>query len=59
MNFSDSRTGTSRGGGSGGMFPRNILKNSVSLMQFPAFWCGFLCMEQVTNEKKILRILVK
>ena len=26
-------------------------------MPFPAFWCGFLCMEQVTNEKKILRIL--
>ena len=26
-------------------------------MPFPAFWCGFL--EQVTNEKKILRILVK
>ena len=28
-------------------------------MPFPTFWCGFLCMEQVTNEKKILRILVK
>ena len=28
-------------------------------MPFAAFWCGFLCMEQVTNEKKILRILVK
>ena len=28
-------------------------------MPFPAFWCGFLCMEQVTNEKKILGILVK
>ena len=38
---------------------RKILKNRVSLMLFPAFWCGFLCMEQVTNEKKILRILVK
>ena len=36
-----------------------ILKNRVSLMPFPAFWCGFLCMEQVTNEKKMLRILVK
>ena len=35
------------------------LKNRVSLMLFPAFWCGFLCMEQVINEKKILRILVK
>ena len=46
-------------GGSGGMLPREILKNRVSLMPFPAFWCGFLCMEQVTNEKKILRILVK
>ena len=44
-------------GGSGGMLPRKILKNRVSLMPFPAFWCGFLCME--TNEKKILRILVK
>ena len=42
-----------------GMLPRKILKNRVSLMPFPAFWCGFLCMEQVTNEKKILRILVK
>ena len=28
-------------------------------MPFSAFWCGFLCMGQVTNEKKILRILVK
>ena len=46
-------------GGSGGMLRRKILKNRVSLMPFPAFWCGFLCMEQVTNEKKILRILVK
>ena len=45
--------------GSGGMLSRNILKNRVSLMPFPAFWCGFLCMEQVINEKKILRILVK
>ena len=40
-------------GGSGSMLPRKILKNRVSLMPFPAFWCGFLCMEQVTNEKKI------
>ena len=44
---------------SGAMLPRKILKNRVSLMPFPASWCGFLCMEQVTNEKKILRILVK
>ena len=28
-------------------------------MPFSAFWCGFLCMEQMTNEKKILRVLVK
>ena len=28
-------------------------------MPFPAFWCGFLGMEQVTNEKKISRMLVK
>ena len=42
-----------------GHAPRKVLKNRVSLMPFPAFWCGFLCMEQVTNEKKILRILVK
>ena len=41
------------------MLPRKVLKNRVSLMSFPAFWCGFLCMEQVTNEKKVLRILVK
>ena len=46
-------------GGSGSMLPRKILKNRVCFMPFPAFWCGFLCMEQVTNEKKILRILVK
>ena len=46
-------------GGSGAMLPRKILKNRVSLMPFPAFWCGFLCMEEVTNEKKILRIFVK
>ena len=46
-------------GGSRGMLPRKILKNRVSLMLFPAFWCGFLCMEQVTSEKKILGILVK
>ena len=45
--------------GSGAMLTRKILKNRVSLMPFPAFWCGFLCMEPVTNEKKILRILVK
>ena len=41
------------------MLPGEILNNRVSLMPFPAFWCGFLCMEKVTNEKKILRILVK
>ena len=41
------------------MLPREILNNRVSLMLFPAFWCGFLCMEKVTNEKKILRVLVK
>ena len=27
-------------------------------MSFPAFWCGFLYMEQVTNEKKVLRAVV-
>ena len=36
----------------GAMLPGRILKNRVSLMPFPTFWCGFLCMEQVTNEKK-------
>ena len=41
------------------MLPREILENRVSSMAFPTFWCGFLCMERVTNEKKILRILVK
>ena len=41
------------------MLSRKILKNRVSLMPFPVFWCGFLCMGQVTNEKKILKILVK
>ena len=41
------------------MLPRKILKNRVFLMPLPAFWCGYLCMGQVTNEKKILRILVK
>ena len=42
-----------------GMLLGKILKNRVSLMPFLAFWCGFLCMEQVTNDKKILRIIVK
>ena len=42
-----------------GMLFRKILKNRASLMPFPAFWSGFLCMKQVTNEKKILRLLVK
>ena len=37
------------------MLPRKMLKNSVSLMPFPAFWCGFLCMEQVTNENAVER----
>ena len=41
------------------MLSRKSFKSRVSLMPFPAFWCEFLCMEQVTNEKKILRILVK
>ena len=41
------------------MLSRKMLKNRVSLMPFPQFWCGFLRMGQVTNEKKILRILVK
>ena len=41
------------------MLPQKILKNRVSLMPFPAFWCGFLCMGQATNEKKIVRILMK
>ena len=27
-------------------------------MPFPAFWSGFLCMEQVMNEKKMLGILM-
>ena len=27
-------------------------------MPFPAFWSGFLCMEKVMNEKKILGILM-
>ena len=46
-------------GGSGGMLRREILKNRFSLMPFPAFWTGCLCRMQVTNGKKILRILVK
>ena len=38
------------------MLLREILKNTVF---FPAFWSGFLCIEQVMNEKKILGILMK
>ena len=57
MNLPDFGARTSRG--IGGMLPRKILKIRVSLMPFPVFWCGFLCMEQVTSEKKILRMLVK
>ena len=44
------------------MLPQKISKNRVSLMPSPAFSSGFLYMEQVTNEEKILRnykILVK
>ena len=58
-NLPDSRQRRENLYGVQGMLSRKILKNRVSLMPFPAFWCGFLCMEQVTNEKKILRILVK
>ena len=42
-----------------GNAPQENFEKRVFLMPFPAFWCGFLCMEQVTNEKKILRTLVK
>ena len=38
--------------GSRDMLSREILKNRVSLMPFPTFWSRFLCLEQVTNEKK-------
>ena len=38
------------------MLPRKVSKNRVPLMPFPVFWSGFLCIEQVMNEKKILGI---
>ena len=41
------------------MLQRKMLKNRVFLMPFPAFLSGFLCIEQVMNEKKILGILMK
>ena len=44
--------------GSRGMLHWKILKNRVSLMPFRAFWSGFLYIEQVMNEKKILVILM-
>ena len=44
--------------GSGFMLARTILKNRVSLMPFPVFWSGVLCIEQVINEKKILQTLM-
>ena len=44
--------------GCGGMLPRKILNNRVSLMPFSVFQSGFLCIEQVMNEKKILGILM-
>ena len=62
MNLPDSHSraeGARTSKGVHGALPRGILKNRVSLMPFPAFWCEFLCKEQVTNENKILRILVK
>ena len=34
-------------------------ENFEKIEPFPAFWSGFLCMKQVTNEKKILRLLAK
>ena len=40
------------------MLPREILKNRVFLMPFPAFGI-VLCMGQVMNEKKILGISLK
>ena len=39
-------------------FPLEILKNRVFLMPFSAFLKGFLCMEQVMNEKEISGILM-
>ena len=30
-----------------------ILKNSAFLMPLPAFWSGFLCIEELMNEKKV------
>ena len=36
------------------------MKNKVFLLLFPVFFfSGFLCIEQVMNEKKILGILMK
>ena len=48
-------------GGFEGMLPeRNLIReNSVFLMPFPGFLSGFFCIEQVTNEKKILGISMK
>ena len=39
------------------MLPRKVSKNRVlvPLMPFPVFWSGFLCIEQVMNEKKNIR----
>ena len=45
------------GGFVGMLSERNLIwKNSVFLMPFPGFLSGFLCIEQVTNEKKILGV---
>ena len=53
MNLLDSRRRRENPkGGPGACSQGKFLKNRVSLMAFPAFWCGFLCMEQVPNEKK-------
>ena len=51
MNLAGSRRNHERGGG--------VLKNTVFLMLYPEFWSRFLCIEQVSNEKKILGILMK
>ena len=39
-----------------GNAPPESFENRVLLMPFPVFWSGFLCIEKVMNDKKILGI---
>ena len=59
MNLPESRRSLRTSGGVWRHTLREILKNRVFLLPFPAFWIVFLCIEKLMNEKKVLGILMK